>query len=101
MPPDMLKILIQLLQDPDNKFTMLLAGRGLSEFMKDIQKMIPKPGLAIEGRQQPGVNVTPSAQNVPPGLVQQLGGPQPQLASNLAQMVSNRRGTGMLGGGRI
>ncbi len=103
MPPDILKILTELLKNPNSPLTLLLAGRGLSEFLKDIKKFQP-PGVRVEGANQPGVSVAPSAQgaSVPPGAAAQLGlGPQMDLLSQFAQGQTQRGGTGRPGGGRL
>ncbi len=102
MPPDILKILIELLKNPNSPLTLLMAGRGLSEFLKDIKKFQP-PGIRVEGANQPGVSVAPSAQgaSVPPGAAAQLGlGPQMDLLSQFAQ-GQPRQGQGSVGGGRL
>ena len=102
MPPDILKILVELLKNPNSPLTLLMAGRGLSEFLKDIKKFQP-PGVRVEGANEPGVSVAPSAQgaSVPPGAAAQLGlGPQMDLLSQFSQSQP-RQGQGSVGGGRL
>ncbi|MFQ5757180.1 MAG: hypothetical protein ACE5H7_13970 [Acidiferrobacterales bacterium] len=102
MPPDLIRLLTELLQKPNSPLALLLAGRGLSAFLKDFQKLMPQ-GVRLEGTNKPGVTVAPSASNapIPQSLTQPGIGNQQQLASQLAALQTFRRGTGRLGGGRI